>query len=98
MSRRIHVMAFVKGKDFKEKIMAITRKCLDLAPYYRNFGWEFTTESNELVFSACYRNGDNYGSFSFPLIRVAADRQYEEIMKQLEALMLSAVRYESEVK
>lgn len=98
MSRKVQVILFTKGKDFKNKIMAVTRKCFDLRRSYPNFGWEFFMSGGDLYFTAYYRDERQTGDFVFPIRSNRICDKYDDIMKQLEDLKLSAVRYESEDK
>lgn len=84
-----------KGRELSDKIHAITKKCMELAPMFPYFSWEFFRSHGRTYFSACYRDGDDGQSFEFPINNVDLDR-YGYIIDQLKELEWSAVFWQKE--
>ena len=94
--KKIRVLISCKGKDLKEKVMAVTRKCFELAQNFDHFFWEFSVHDGRTYFSAAYRDEDGGDRFEFPLSMVEVDERYDYIMSTLEDLKWSALLFERE--
>ena len=91
----VKVIIKAKGARIGEKILSVTRKCMELAPMFPYFSWEFFRSHGRTYFSACYRDGDDGQSFEFPINNVDLDR-YGYIIDQLKELEWSAVFWKKE--
>ena len=94
----IKVLIQTKGKTLAEKVMAVTKKCVDLHESFDSFGWEFARHGDELYFTAWYRDGEEENGFSFPLHNMMVGKEYTEIQRERDELKWSALFYEREEK
>ena len=94
--KKVRVLISCKGKDLKEKVMAVTRKCYELKDEFPNFSWEFHNYNGELTFSAAHWSGVTGEKFEFPIHMVEVDEKYDYIMHALEELKWTALLYEKE--
>lgn len=94
MTTMIKVLIQTKGKSFKEKVMAITEKCLELKDSFPCFSWEFQTLGGKTCFTASWWNGEEGDRFQFPILSVEVGEKYKEIRRELDELKWSALLYE----
>ena len=94
--KKVRVLISCKGKDLKEKVMAVTRKCYELKDNFPNFSWEFHNYNGELNFTASWWSGEAGTKFEFPIHLVEVDEKYDYIMHALEELKWTALLYEKE--
>lgn len=98
----VRIIIRTKGKTLKEKVMAVTRKCLELSEDYDSFGWDFSKyNGHEIRFTAWHADTDEDGNvvkdgFFFPLHGVPLVDKYPEIMRELDELKWSALVFEQE--
>ena len=90
----VKVLIQTKGKTLTEKVMAVTRKCMELRDAFPCFGWEWHNYHGTLTFSACHWSGKDGESFEFPLSMVPVDEKYDYIRHTLEELKWTALMYE----
>jgi len=92
----VKVLIKAKGANIGDKIMSITRKCMELKDDLPCFGWEFFMSGENLYFTAWHRDGDENGKFEFPISTVAVDGRYAEIVRELNELKWSALFWQKE--
>jgi len=92
----VKVIISTKGSTLRDKVMNVTRKCLELSQSFDHFFWEFSRHDGRLYFTASYRNGEDSKGFEFPLSMVEVDERYKEIQRELDELKWSALFYEKE--
>lgn len=92
----VKVIIRTKGKTLLDKVMNVTRKCMELKDQFPCFSWEFQTYNGKLMFTAAHWSGNEYERFEFPLHAVEVDERYKYIMDQLNELKWSALFYEEE--
>lgn len=92
----VKVIIHTKGETLRDKVMNVTRKCMELKDQYPNFCWEFHNYNGKLSFSAAHWSGKVGERFEFPLHLVEVDERYKYIMDQLNELKWSALFWEEE--
>lgn len=92
--KKVRVLISCKGKDLKDKVMAVTRKCYELKDAFPNFCWEFHYYNGELFFTASHWSGVTGEKFEFPIHMVEVEEKYDYIMHALEELKWTALLYE----
>lgn len=92
----VKVIIRTKGQSLRDKVMNVTRKCLELSQDFHHFWWEFTTHEGRVYFSASYKEGEESNGFEFPLCMVEVDERYKEIQRELDELKWSAIYWQKE--
>lgn len=93
----VKVLIKTKGKDVKGKILAVTKKCMELAPKFPCFGWEFFTSSNgNVCFHASYKDGEDANGFEFPVNSYDLAKEYPAVIRELDELKWSALFWKKE--
>lgn len=92
----VKVIIRTKGKTLRDKVMNVTRKCLELSEQFPNFSWEFSRYGGKLTFTAAHWSGEDGERFQFPISLVEVDERYKEIQRELDELKWSALFYERE--
>ena len=92
----VRVIIKARGNDIGDKILSVTRKCLELKDDLPCFGWEFFVNGGRMYFSAWYKDEDETGKFEFPISCVSVDRKYREIARELDELKWSALFWRKE--
>ena len=96
MTAMVKVIIHTKGKNLRDKVMSVTRKCYELKDQFPCFSWEFHNYNGRLCFSASHWSGEVGEKFEFPLHLAEVDDRYKYIMDQLNELKWSALFYERE--
>ena len=96
MTAMTKVLIRTKGRDLKDKVMAVTRKCMELKDSFPYFWWEFTSSGGRTYFSASYRDDEGGDGFQFPIHMVEVDERYKEIRRELDELKWSALFWQKE--
>ena len=94
MTVMVKVIIHTKGKTLRDKVMNVTRKCMELKDQFPCFSWEFQNYKGKLSFTAAHWSGDEREEFQFPIHMVEVDERYKYIMDQLNELKWSALLYE----
>lgn len=92
----VRVIIHTKGKTLRDKVMNVTRKCMELKDQFPCFSWEFHNYKGNLMFTASHWDGEEGERFQFPLHMVEVDERYKYIMDQLNELKWSALFWEEE--
>lgn len=92
----VKVIVYTKGKTLRDKVMNVTRKCMELSDKFPCFSWEFHQYKGKLMFTASHWSGDERETFEFPIHMVEVNGRYKEIQRELDELKWSALFYERE--
>lgn len=92
----VKVLIKTKGSTLHDKVMNVTRKCMELAELFPCFSWDFQYYKGHMRFTAAHWNGDEREEFEFPLHMVEVDERYKYIMDQLNELKWSAIYWQKE--
>ena len=92
----IKVLVHTKGKNLTDKVMAVTRKCMELKDSFPNFCWEFHNYDGRLTFTASWWSGVIGEKFEFPIHMVEVGDKYEYIRHALEELKWTALLYKED--
>ena len=94
----VKVIIKAKGARIGEKILSVTRKCMELAPEFDCFGWEFFKSSNgNVCFHASCKQGDKLvGEFEMPVNSYDLAKEYPAVIRELDELKWSALFWKKE--
>ena len=92
----VKVLIHTQAKDLTAKVMAVTKKCMEIRQDFDHFGWEFNYHRGQMYFSAWHRNGEGEDRFEFPINMVEVDEKYEYIRHVLDELKWTALLYKEE--
>ena len=92
----VKVLIHTQAKDLTDKVMAVTRKCMELKDSFPNFNWEFHNYDGTLTFTAAWWSGETGERFQFPVHMVEVDKKYEYIRHTLEELKWTALLYKED--
>lgn len=90
----VKVLIHTQAKDLTAKVMAVTKKCMELKDSFPNFTWEFHNYNGTLTFTAAWWSGETGERFQFPVHMVEVDEKYEYIRHTLDELKWTALLYE----
>ena len=92
----VKVIIHTKGATLRDKVMNVTRKCMELSEMFPCFSWDFQYYKGRMSFTAAHWDGDEREEFQFPLHLVEVDTRYKYIMDQLNELKWSAIYWQKE--
>lgn len=92
----VKVLIKTKGSTIRDKILNVTRKCMELKDKYPYFSWQFHDTNGHLTFSASHWSMNEKEEFQLPLFMIEVDEKYKYIMDQLDELKWSALFYKKE--
>ena len=98
----VKVLIKTKGATLRDKILNVTRKCMELSEQFDSFGWDFSRyRGRDICFTAWHAEKDEDGNitedgFRFPISCVSIEKRYPEIMRELDELKWSAIYWKKE--